>query len=378
MCAIEAGRRGRRVMVVDHAPRPAEKIRISGGGRCNFTNIHSSPDYFLSGNPKFPVSALARYTPQHFLSMVQRHGIAYHEKKLGQLFCDHSSRQIIDMLLSECRATQVQVMTGTSLCHVERGGDRFRIETSAGILQSRSFVVASGGLSIPKMGASGIGYDIARQFQLHITPTRPALVPLVWSPQDLADWKELAGVSFTAEVRTGKRSFAEAVLFTHRGLSGPAILQISSYWAASAPLTVNIAPQMNAADVLIEAKRLNPRQDATTILAATMPRRLAHALTSRHLGAVPPRMGNCSDEKLNTFGGAINRWTVIPAGNEGYRIAEVTLGGVDTGELSSQTMESRNVSGLYFIGEVVDVTGHLGGHNFQWAWASGHAAGQVV
>lgn len=330
MCAIEAGRRGRRVVVLDQSAQPAEKIRISGGGRCNFTNLHTTPANFLSANPRFCVSALRRYGPPDFIALVKKHGIAFHEKTLGQLFCDGRSQQIIDMLLSEAAAAGVVLRLGQTIRAIAKPDDRFAVETDAGRLTATALVVATGGPSIPKMGSSGFGYEVARQFGLAVIVPRPALVPLTFTA-DLLHWtRALAGVSVEAEVRFDRTRFAEGLLFTHRGLSGPSILQ----------------------------KRL-----AESIVAAT---------------GIAGRLADLGDARIRLVADRVNRWRVVPSGTEGYRTAEVTLGGIDTAGLSSKTMEATAVPGLYFIGEVVDVTGHLGGFNFQWAWASGHAAGQFV
>ncbi len=367
MCAIEAGKRGRSVVVLDHARKPAEKIRISGGGRCNFTNLHAAPQNYLSQNPRFCVSALARYTVRDFISLVEKHKIAYHEKTAGQLFCDHSSQQIINMLLEECRQAGVQIQLNTDVQQVTKPDDKFRVQTSAGEYECQSLVVATGGLSIPKMGATNLGYRIAREFGLNIIPTQPALVPftLVDAPQSMA------GLSLPVVVRSGKQEFQEGLLFTHRGLSGPAILQISSYWQPGAEIEINLAPAQDAANLLIQAKNANPRQEVATALATLLPKRLAQHLAN----GADCRLGVMPDRELTKLGAAVNEWRIVPNGTEGYRTAEVTLGGVDTAELSSKTMETRRVPNLYFIGEVVDVTGHLGGFNFQWAWSSGFAAG---
>jgi predicted Rossmann fold flavoprotein len=350
-------------VVLDHARKPAEKIRISGGGRCNFTNLHASPQNYLSQNPRFCVSALARYTVRDFISLVEKHKIAYHEKTAGQLFCDGSSQQIINMLLEECRQAGVQIQLNTSIQQVTKPDDKFRV----GEYECQSLVVATGGLSIPKMGATNLGYRIAREFGLNIIPTQPALVPftLVDPPQSLS------GLSLPASVRCGRQEFEEGLLFTHRGLSGPAILQISSYWQPGTEIEINLAPAQDAANLLIQAKNANPRQEAATALAALLPKRLAQHVTN----GTDTRLGVMPDRELTKLGAAVNQWRLVPNGTEGYRTAEVTSGGVDTAELSSKTMEAKRVPNLYFIGEVVDVTGQLGGFNFQWAWASGFAAG---
>lgn len=376
MCAAVAGGRGRRVVVLDHAAKPGEKIRISGGGRCNFTNIHASPAHYLSENPHFCVSALSRYTPRDFIALVEKHRIAYHEKTLGQLFCDGSSQQIIDLLLAECAAGGAEVRLACPIRSVRRADGRFVVEAEGGTLAAPALVVACGGLSIPRMGATGLGYDIARRFGHGVVPTVAALVPFTLSDADLAVFRGLSGVAVDAVVRCGKQSFREGMLFTHRGLSGPSMLQISSYWQPGEALTVNLAPDHDAAAFLQEAKTAHPRQEPATALSRILPKRLAQVLAGRAGPAA--RLADLPGQGLKTLACAVSAWQVTPAGTEGYRTAEVTKGGVDTAGLSSKTMESRTVPGLYFIGEVVDVTGHLGGFNFQWAWASGVAAGQSV
>ncbi len=377
MCAIEAGKRGQRVWLVDHAQKIGEKIRISGGGRCNFTNIHAAPEHYLSSNPHFCKSALRGYTPQDFIALVEKHGIAYHEKTLGQLFCDESAQQIITMLLTECHDAGVRVdkdVTVGAVTAAEPGG--YCVETSQGTHQCRSVVVATGGLSIPKIGASKFGYDLARHFGMDIVETRPALVPLTFQSGLLDFCKSLTGVSVDARVACGRTSFAEGLLFTHRGLSGPSILQISSYWAEGGDITVNLAPDTDVTRFLIDRKAAQPKQEIHNALAECVPKRLAQGLCGFY--GVDGRLADLSHEKIRLLAQAVNGWQLRPGGTEGYRTAEVTLGGVDTRGLSSRTMESQRHPGLYFIGEVVDVTGHLGGYNFQWAWASGYAAGQVV
>ena len=379
MCAIEAGKRGRRVVVIDHARKPGEKIRISGGGRCNFTNLHASPEHFLSQNPRFCVSALSRYTAQDFISLVEKHRIAYHEKTLGQLFCDGSSQQIIDLLLDECRQAKVTIRLQTKVEEVSKADAHFRVWTSEGEFSSESLVIASGGLSIPKMGASGLGLQLAEQFGLAIVPTRAALVPFTLSEAQLEAWKGLAGLAVEADVQCGKQEFREGILFTHRGLSGPAMLQISSYWQPKEALRVNLAPGQDVTATLKMAKATSPRQEAGTALGKLVPKRLAQRIVEQHLpGRELVRLADIPDKQLERLACALNDWRIVPHGTEGYRTAEVMIGGVDTAELSSKTMESRRVAGLYFIGEVVDVTGHLGGYNFQWAWSSGYVAGQYV
>ena len=377
MCAIEAGKRGRRVLVIDHARAPGEKIRISGGGRCNFTNIHASPRNFLSGNPHFCKSALARYRPQDFVALVERHGIDWHEKTLGQLFCDHSAKDIIRMLMAEMRAAGVQLRLETSIGEVERTASGFRVTTSAGAVDAASMVVASGGKSIPKMGATGLAYRIAEQFGLPVVETRPALVPLTLDQAQLTKLGVLAGVAADAEARFGTAAFREAVLITHRGLSGPAILQISSYWREGEEIVLRLMPDIDIASILKGMRRTNGRQAVQTALADILPRRLAQFFSDE--AKLTGRMlADLSDKAIDALSSSIQAWAVKPAGSEGYRTAEVTLGGVDTRALDSRTMQANEIPGLYFVGECVDVTGWLGGYNFQWAWASGFVAGQDV
>jgi predicted Rossmann fold flavoprotein len=373
MCALEAGKRGRRVALLEHNGRVGRKIEISGGGRCNFTNLHTSPKNFLSGNPHFAKSALARYTPQDFVELVERHRIAYHEKKLGQLFCDGSSRQVIEMLVRECEAAGVRLVTSCRVEEVRREA-RFETKTNCGVFVSESLVVATGGLSIPQLGATDFGYRVARQFGLSVVHPQPALVPLTLDAQDLAFFRPLSGISAPAVVRCRGAEFAENILLTHRGLSGPAILQISSYWERGDTLALDLLPERPALD-LLEANK-GSGVELSTFLAAHLPKRFAQVwcdlyAPSRPLKSIPPAALRDIAERLHD-------WRLTPAGTEGFRKAEVTKGGVSTDELSSKTMESRRVPGLYFIGEVVDVTGHLGGFNFQWAWASGFAAGQYA
>ena len=373
MCAAAAGARGKRVLVLEQSRQPAEKIRISGGGRCNFTNLHTSPANFLSDNPSFCRSALSGYTQRDFIALVERYGIAWHEKTRGQLFCDGSSRQIIDMLLEECRKVHAQWRLGVRVSAVSKNESGFAVVTDQGEFYGRSLVVATGGPSIPKMGSSGFGYKIAEQFELAIVPPRAALVPLTFDAALLAQFGELTGVSVEAIVGCGKTSFDEALLFTHRGLSGPAILQISSYWREGQDIVVDMAPGIDVLAALKKWRGDHPRQEMATALTGLLPKRLA-SIIAGGLGG-PPRLADFSDKLLAGAAAAIKQWRVRPNGTEGYRTAEVTLGGVDTAGLSSRTFEARSVPGLYFIGEVVDVTGHLGGFNFQWAWSSGHAAG---
>lgn len=377
MCAATAGKRGRKILLLDHATKIGEKIRISGGGRCNFTNIHTNPANFLSENPRFAISALKRFTPQDFIALVQKHGIAYHEKTLGQLFCDHSAQDIIQMLLDEMQAAKVHLLPGTHINQIIREGEQFKIQTSQGEFISDSLVIATGGLSIPKIGATGFGYEIAKQFGLKIIAPKPALVPLTWQQEELDSFKSLAGIAVPCKAQNGKTSFKENMLFTHRGLSGPAILQISSYWQEGNKLTLDLVPEQDIVMALKQAKQSHPKQTLAHSLTFFLPKRLAHYIAENRMNTYG-EIGQLPDKVLIETAKHIKEWQIIPAGTEGYAKAEVTKGGVDTNELSSQTMEARNVPGLYFIGEVVDVTGHLGGFNFQWAWASGVAAGQVV
>jgi len=373
MCALTAGQRGLRVLLLEHNAQPGLKIGISGGGRCNFTNIHAAPEHYLSGNAHFHKSALARYTPADFVALVREHGIAFHEKKLGQLFCDGSSRAIIEMLLKECAAGGVDVCCG---CRVQavRKPERFVVETNAGIFEARSLVVATGGLSFAKLGASDFGFRIAEQFGLRITPVRPGLVPLTFSEPDRVHFHELSGVALPVCVRHRGAQFGEAMLITHRGLSGPAILQISSYWREGETVEFDLLPEHGGADWLL-AERHSPA-GIQSMLERHWPRRFAAAWCARHAPA--GQLGRIKTRDLEAVAGLAHAWPLSFSGTEGYPKAEVTLGGVDTRDLSSKTMEARAVPGLFFIGEVVDVTGWLGGYNFQWAWASGHAAGEAV
>jgi predicted Rossmann fold flavoprotein len=374
MCSAGAYRRGRGVLMLEKSPDIGRKIRISGGGHANFTNLHATPSNFLSENPHFCVSALARYTQHDFITLVERHGIAYHERNHGQLFCDGSAQQIIDMLLAEARGIDIQ--TATTVTRITKEGDTFSITTDRNTYTATSLVIATGGPSIPKMGASRFAYGIANQFGLKVVEPRPGLVPLTFERNLLARLSGLSGVSLDAAVTHEKTRFEEALLFTHRGLSGPVILQISSYWRDGEAITVDLLPGEDAFDMLKELKSDQPRREIQTALAQNLPKRLAVTLAEWH--DCNGRLAEIADRKLRTLGDQINRWQVTPAGSEGERTAEVTIGGVDTRELSSKTLEARSVPGLYFIGEAVDVTGHLGGFNFQWAWASGHACGQAV
>ncbi|MBL6750090.1 MAG: NAD(P)/FAD-dependent oxidoreductase [Nevskia sp.] len=376
MCAIEAGKRGRRVLVVEHANRPGKKILMSGGGRCNFTNLHVAPDNFLSANPHFCKSALARYTQWDFIALVERHAIAWHEKELGQLFCDESSKLIVRMLLDECAAASVQLRVDCAVNAVRREGAGFALDTAQGDCRAESLVVATGGLSIPKMGATGFGYELARRFGHRVLPTRAGLVPITLSGRPLEDFADLAGVALPAAASAAGQRFRAGLLFTHRGLSGPAILQISSYWQPGEPLQLDFLPDGGVLEALAAQQRLRPAAELRTVLAELLPKRLAQRLCELRLGSRPLRQYRPAE--LAAIAAQLHGWDVVASGTEGYRTAEVTLGGVDTAELSSITMESRKVPGLYFVGEVVDVTGHLGGFNFQWAWSSGHAAGQAA
>jgi hypothetical protein len=375
MCALTAGQRGRKVLLLEHTDKAGAKILISGGGRCNFTNLASAPDRFLSGNPHFCTSALRRYTQTDFIDLVRRHGIAFHEKTLGQLFCDGSARAIVAMLLAECAAGGVDLRLGQTTIEVSRA-EHFRVVTQSGSFTAPSLVLATGGLSIPKMGATGFSYDVARRFGLRVTQTLPGLVPLK-AGSDTANFDAaLAGVALEAVATFEKRSFRENILFTHRGLSGPAILQISSYWRPGAAITLDLLPGINATALLLEGKRTRPKSAPQTILAEVMPTRLAQALTAARLPT--GEMANISDRALGAFADGLKRWQFVPDGTEGYAKAEVTLGGIDTRDLSSKTMAAPSVPGLYAIGEAVDVTGWLGGYNFQWAWSSGWSAGQSI
>ena len=377
MCAATAGQRGRRVVLIDHYKDIGEKIRISGGGRCNFTNLHATHRNFLSSNPDFCRSALARYTPRDFIALVARYKIAYHEKTLGQLFCDDSSKRIIDMLKEECRAGGVRWRQPCSVTSVSHGAGGFRIETSQGIVESESLVVATGGLTVPKIGATPFAYKLAEQFGLAVVAPRPALVPLSFPPELLDRYGDLSGLSLPAEASCGNGRFRESLLFTHRGLSGPVILQISSYWqqaGAQQPIRINLLPGKKVREWFAERRR--SRSAPAALLAEELPQRFARQWAEGHGATVA--MAELSDRALDELANALCAWEVQPSGTLGYNKAEVTLGGVDTRGLSSKTMEAKAVPGLFFIGEGVDVTGHLGGFNFQWAWASGRAAGEAA
>ena len=377
MCAITAGQRGRQVLVLDHANKPGKKILMSGGGRCNFTNLGVTPAQYLSANPHFAKSALARYTPADFIALVQKHRIAYHEKELGQLFCDESSKLVVRMLLDECAAANVRIETSCTVQRVRKANESFTVLTAKGEIHADSVVIASGGLSIPSMGATGFGYELARQFSHNVLATRAGLVPLTLSGKHQEHYQDLAGVALpVAEARVGKRGFRAGLLFTHRGISGPSILQISSYWQPGDDLRIDLAPEVDMGDWLVAQRVARPAAELRNVLGELLPKRLAQRLCELWLQSKPMRQYR--DAELREIGAQLHGWPIVASGTEGYRTAEVTLGGVDTDGLSSSTMQSKLVPGLYFIGEVVDVTGWLGGYNFQWAWASGYAAGQAV
>ena len=381
MCAAVAGQRGRKVVLIDHASRLAEKIRISGGGRCNFTNLHAGPQNYLSNNPHFCRSALSRYTPQDFLALVRRYRIAYHEKHKGQLFCDESAEQIIDMLKAECERGRVAWRMPCQVDAVGRDGELFRLDTSAGAITSSRVVIATGGLSIPKIGATDFAFRIAKQFNLKLVEPRPGLVPLTFDEAAWRPFSALSGIALEVDIETGEKKsrahFREDLLFTHRGLSGPAVLQISSFWQPGAALTLNLAPETDIAETLIQGKGAL-RKNLGNLLAQWLPSRLAEGWLRANGFQPEARIADMPDKQLRKLGASLNRWTIVPNGLEGYRKAEVTCGGVDTRELSQQSMMANRVPGLHFVGEAVDVTGWLGGYNFQWAWASGAAAGWSV
>ena len=376
MCAITAGNRGRKVLLLDHANKIGEKIRISGGGRCNFTNLNATPENYISQNPRFCISALKRYRPENFVAMVEKHGIEHFEKTQGQLFCQGPATQIVEMLLDECRDAGVEIKNPVSVKSITKNNNEFCVTTDKGNFNSTSVVIASGGLSIPKIGASDFGHRMARELGINVIPTSPALVPLTFSGVELENMKNLAGVSVDVKICCNKTSFSDALLFTHRGLSGPAILQISSYWNAGDEIIVDMAPNVDLFSVLKTAKQENPKQSPQTILSEFLSKRLAQGIVNE-IG-VNETMGQISDKILRKLSNRINCWRIRPTSSEGYRTAEVTLGGIDTAELSSKTMEAKKIPGLFFIGETVDVTGQLGGYNFQWAWASGYGAGENI
>ena len=376
MSAIESGKRGRKTLLVDHYKKIGEKIRISGGGRCNFTNIHTKPSKFLSENPKFVKSALSQYTQNDFINLINKHEIKFHEKKLGQLFCDHSAQQIVEMLLKECELANVTLKKEFIVKDVNKENNQYIISTDREIYSSKSLIIATGGLSVPKIGATSFGYEIAKKFNHNIIETLPALVPLTFNEKILEICKELTGLSVEAIVSFNKTLFQEGMLFTHRGLSGPSILQISSYWKQGDSIKVNLSPKLNVYQFLEDKRKSNPKFDIGNIISDILPKRLAQIICSEN--KVTGNISELSNKILKKLSDAINTWIINPTGSEGYRTAEVTLGGVDTRELSSKTMMSNKHNGLFFIGEVVDVTGHLGGYNFQWAWSSGYVAGQYA
>ena len=376
MSAIESGKRGRKTLLVDHYKKIGEKIRISGGGRCNFTNIHTKPSKFLSENPKFVKSALSQYTQNDFINLINKHEIKFHEKKLGQLFCDHSAQQIVEMLLKECELANVTLKKEFIVKDVNKENNEYIISTDREIYSSKSLIIATGGLSVPKIGATSFGYEIAKKFNHNIIETLPALVPLTFNEKILEICKELTGLSVEAIVSFNKTLFQEGMLFTHRGLSGPSILQISSYWKQGDSIKVNLSPKLNVYQFLEDKRKSNPKFDIGNIISDILPKRLAQIICSEN--KVTGNISELSNKILKKLSDAINTWIINPTGSEGYRTAEVTLGGVDTRELSSKTMMSNKHNGLFFIGEVVDVTGHLGGYNFQWAWSSGYVAGQYA
>lgn len=375
MCAIEAGKRKRKVLVLEHEDHVGKKIRISGGGRCNFTNINAAPEDYQSKNKPFCVSALTRYTPQDFLTLVEKHKIAWHEKKLGQLFCDGSANQVVDMLASECEACGVTIQLNCTVTKT-RNDSKFTVATGEQSITCESLVIATGGLSIPKMGATGFAYDMAKQFGISITPTNPGLVPFVFKGETLDFYTKLAGVSIPCAASCSGMTFAENMLFTHKGVSGPAILQISSYWKPGDKVHIDLLPDFDLLEHLKEQQAARPRAELATVLSELLPTRFVKAMCESAFTNQP--MNRFSLKELGEIANSLKDWTIQPDGTEGYRTAEVTTGGIDTKELSSKTMAALRVPGLYFIGEAVDVTGPLGGYNFQWAWASGHCAGQYA
>lgn len=374
MSAIEAGKRGRSVLLVDHSKKIGEKIRISGGGRCNFTNLYTNPSKFISQNSNFMISALNQYTQYDFIELIKKYQIKFHEKKLGQLFCDESAQLIIDMLLLECKKYQVTLKKETHVLNITKKDDSYITNIGSEGIFSNSLIIATGGLSIPKMGATKFGYDIAKKFDMKVVETEPALVPLTFSDKFLFKCKELTGLSLDSIISLNKNSFKEGMLFTHRGLSGPSILQISSYWKLGNEIKINLSPNFDIYQFLISKKETNPKQDITTLIAEVIPKRLSIRICRDQ--CIGGNISELSNKLLQKLSNSINNWSVSPTGSEGYRTAEVTLGGIDTNELSSKTMMSKKHNGLYFVGEVVDVTGHLGGYNFQWAWSSGYVAGK--
>ena len=376
MCSFEAGKRGKRVCLLEHSSKIAEKIRISGGGRCNFTNLFSTDSNFISDNKHFCKSAFAKYTQNDFIDLVKKHNIQFFEKKLGQLFCIKSAKDIIDMLVSECISQKVEIFIDTKIKNLSKDENSYIVKTDKGTISSPSIVIATGGLSIPKIGATDFGYQIAKQFNLKVTELTPALVPLVFEKDILDFCKSLAGTSLNASIKINKTVFKEGLIFTHRGLSGPSILQISSYWVKDSPIKINLLPDQDI-EVILKNRRIStPKQIVSKILSDYLPNKLSLAICDQL--KVKKQIGDTSNQILKKVSNFVNNWTVVPSGTEGYKTAEVTLGGIDTKEISSSTMECKKHPGLYFVGEVLDVTGHLGGHNFQWAWSSGFLAGQYV
>ena len=376
MCSFEAGKRGKKVCLLEHSSKIAEKIRISGGGRCNFTNLFSTDNNFISDNKHFCKSAFAKYTQNDFIDLVKKHNIQFFEKKLGQLFCIKSAKDIIDMLVSECISQKVEIFIDTKIKNLSKDENSYIVNTDKGTISSPSIVIATGGLSIPKIGATDFGYQIAKQFNLKVTELTPALVPLVFEKDILDFCKSLAGTSLNASIKVNKTVFKEGLIFTHRGLSGPSILQISSYWVKDSPIKINLLPDQDI-EVILKNRRIStPKQIVSKILSDYLPNKLSLAICDQL--KVKKQIGDTSNQILKKVSNFVNNWTVVPSGTEGYKTAEVTLGGIDTKEISSSTMECKKHPGLYFVGEVLDVTGHLGGHNFQWAWSSGFLAGQYV
>ena len=376
MCSFEAGKRGKKVCLLEHSSKIAEKIRISGGGRCNFTNLFSTDSNFISDNKHFCKSAFAKYTQNDFIDLVKKHNIEFFEKKLGQLFCIKSAKDIIDMLVSECINQKVEIFIDTKIKNLSKDENFYIVNTDKGTISSPSIVIATGGLSIPKIGATDFGYQIAKQFNLKVTELTPALVPLVFEKDILDFCKSLAGTSLNASIKINKTVFKEGLIFTHRGLSGPSILQISSYWVKDSPIKINLLPDQDI-EVILKNRRIStPKQIVSKILSDYLPNKLSLAICDQL--KVKKQIGDTSNQILKKVSNFVNNWTVVPSGTEGYKTAEVTLGGIDTKEISSSTMECKKHPGLYFVGEVLDVTGHLGGHNFQWAWSSGFLAGQYV
>ena len=376
MCSFEAGKRGKKVCLLEHSSKIAEKIRISGGGRCNFTNLFSTDNNFISDNKHFCKSAFAKYTQNDFIDLVKKHNIQFFEKKLGQLFCIKSAKDIIDMLVSECINQKVEIFIDTKIKNLSKDENSYIVNTDKGTISSPSIVIATGGLSIPKIGATDFGYQIAKQFNLKVTELTPALVPLVFEKDILDFCKSLAGTSLNASIKINKTVFKEGLIFTHRGLSGPSILQISSYWVKDSPIKINLLPDQDI-EVILKKRRIStPKQIVSKILSDYLPNKLSLAICDQL--KVKKQIGDTSNQILKKVSNFVNNWTVVPSGTEGYKTAEVTLGGIDTKEISSSTMECKKHPGLYFVGEVLDVTGHLGGHNFQWAWSSGFLAGQYV